>query len=535
MAEARGVDLPTRWVCVWDQRRAAELGGEQINQRCGLQLWSETLARRQQEVIIIMLSGHGGVVGERGAKREEGESSKRVDRSISSLDADEMDSIARRCKQNSRAASRPQSRPFDAEGLARLRHTIRSVQQCTNEASQGGTSNATKERLESAQRDCMSACLNAISSRGEEPGDILKAARIFVGKISSTYTDEEIECVKTIREDAARCMGGYEHRRYSQDRRKHRGRGKANGKGKLQDVQVVINTGGGLKLFVVHTSRQVAIEVQVLLRQVILRAESAQQSNTRHARIDVNGGAASALAAPSRAGGETASGGINSGIDSNTARQAREGSNQGSSGAAAAGPNGGGGSVTSTANEAHDNPPSGNTVASWFVLGNKDIMRYLAKFVDQDQYLFIAPVSKAFRRAWGPRATVTRPVVADTSVTQLTYCLELGLPSTIRQATICNAAARFGRLHLLKLAQESACGWTPATCAQAARGGHLETLQWLRAEGCDWDEKTCQLAVLGGHFRVLKWVRSPTENWPTHALGAHRRAPKLPMPGATTL
>ncbi|CAM9781665.1 unnamed protein product [Ectocarpus sp. 12 AP-2014] len=201
MAEARGVDLPTRWVCVWDRRRAAELGGEQINQRCGLQLWSETFALRQQEVIIIMLSGHGGV-GERRATREEGESSKRADRSISSLDADEMDSIARRCKQNSRAASRPQSRPFDAEGLARLRHTIRSVQQCTNEASQGGTSNATMERLESAQRDCMSACLNAISSRGEEPaGDILKAARIFVGKISSTYTDEEIECVKTIRQE----------------------------------------------------------------------------------------------------------------------------------------------------------------------------------------------------------------------------------------------------------------------------------------------------------------------------------------------
>ncbi|CAM9851502.1 unnamed protein product [Ectocarpus sp. 6 AP-2014] len=107
-------------------------------------------------------------------------------------------------------------------------------------------------------------------------------------------------------------------------------------------------------------------------------------------------------------------------------------------------------------------------------------MWYLAEFVDQDQYLFIAPVSKAFRRAWGPRATVSRPVVADTSVRQLTYCLELGLPSSIRQATICNAAARFGRLDLLKLAQESACGWTPATCAQSARGGHLETLQWLR-------------------------------------------------------
>ncbi|CAN0125738.1 unnamed protein product [Ectocarpus sp. 12 AP-2014] len=97
-------------------------------------------------------------------------------------------------------------------------------------------------------------------------------------------------------------------------------------------------------------------------------------------------------------------------------------------------------------------------------------MWYLAEFVDQDQCLYIAPVSKTFRRAWGPRATTTRPVVADTSVRQLTYCFGLGLPSSIRQATTCNAAARFGRLDLLKLAQESACGWTPATCAKAARG-----------------------------------------------------------------
>ncbi|CBJ27896.1 hypothetical protein Esi_0086_0098 [Ectocarpus siliculosus] len=143
-------------------------------------------------------SGRGGV-GERRAKREEGESSKSAGRSISSWDADEMDSIARRCKLNPRAASRPQSGPFGAEGLARLRRTIRSVQQCTNEAGQGVTSNVSKERLESAQRDCMSACLNVISSRGEEPGGILKAASIFVGKISSTYTDETIERVKTIK------------------------------------------------------------------------------------------------------------------------------------------------------------------------------------------------------------------------------------------------------------------------------------------------------------------------------------------------
>ncbi|CAM9873681.1 unnamed protein product [Ectocarpus fasciculatus] len=149
---------------------------------------------------------------------------------------------------------------------------------------------------------------------------------------------------------------------------------------------------------------------------------------------------------------------------------------------------------------------------------------YLAEFVDQDQYLFIAPVSKAFRLAWGPRATVTRPVVADTSTKQLRCCLKLGLPLCIRRTNVCNAAARFGRLDVLKLARKSACGWTPATCAQAAWGGHLEVVKCLRAQGCGWDEEACQLAAHERHFHVLIWVRSSTENLPTGVVDSERRA-----------
>lgn len=84
-------------------------------------------------------------------------------------------------------------------------------------------------------------------------------------------------------------------------------------------------------------------------------------------------------------------------------------------------------------------------------------MPYLADFVHHDEYLFIALVSKNFRRAWGPRATITRPVGADTSIGQLRYCLELGLPMNIRHKRICNAAARFGKLDLLELAHKSHC------------------------------------------------------------------------------
>ncbi|CAM9499006.1 unnamed protein product, partial [Ectocarpus sp. 13 AM-2016] len=126
--------------------------------------------------------------------------------------------------------------------------------------------------------------------------------------------------------------------------------------GKIPNADFGIYSGEGLELFIMKATRQVAVELQVLLRQVVLCAEKAQQ--------------------------------------------AREGSNQGSSGVAAAGPGGGRGSSTSAGNETHGKPPHGYDLTCRFALANQDIMSYIAEFV-QDQYLFIAPVSKDFRRAWG--------------------------------------------------------------------------------------------------------------------------------------
>ncbi|CAM9605996.1 unnamed protein product, partial [Ectocarpus sp. 4 AP-2014] len=66
-----------------------------------------------------------------------------------------MDSIAHRCKSNSRTTNRPPSSgPLGAEALqdlVNLQRTIKSVQQCTNEAGRGVTSRASKRRLEQAK------------------------------------------------------------------------------------------------------------------------------------------------------------------------------------------------------------------------------------------------------------------------------------------------------------------------------------------------------------------------------------------------
>ncbi|CAN0273843.1 unnamed protein product, partial [Ectocarpus fasciculatus] len=66
------------------------------------------------------------------------------------------------------------------------------------------------------------------------------------------------------------------------------------------------------------------------------------------------------------------------------------------------------------ANEIHGILPDENTVARRRGFDSQDVLSYLVEVVDHGQYLFIAPAYKAFRRAWGPRATTTLPVVADT-------------------------------------------------------------------------------------------------------------------------
>ncbi|CBJ32026.1 SUMO deconjugating cysteine peptidase Ulp2 [Ectocarpus siliculosus] len=117
-----------------------------------------------------------------------------------------MDTIAHRWKRNSRTIDRTStSGELDAEALRHptdFQRTIKSVEECTAEAGHGVTSNAWRKRLESAKSEVKTACLKAISSKGTRPDAILEAANVFVEKISSTYTDEKVDQVKTFRNGA---------------------------------------------------------------------------------------------------------------------------------------------------------------------------------------------------------------------------------------------------------------------------------------------------------------------------------------------
>lgn len=134
-----------------------------------------------------------------------------------------------------------------------------------------------------------------------------------------------------------------------------------------------------------------------------------------------------------------------------------------------------------------------------------DITSYLAEFVDDEQYLFFAMVSREWRVAWGQRRPkVTRAVTSDTTLPQLLYSFECGLG---KSSTVCDAAAAIGRLDLLQCARSFGCPWG-SVCSKAAAGGHLNILKFARANGCPINWTTYRAARRKGHANILSWART---------------------------
>eukprot|EP00752_Nemacystus_decipiens_P005861 g5295.t1 len=100
-----------------------------------------------------------------------------------------------------------------------------------------------------------------------------------------------------------------------------------------------------------------------------------------------------------------------------------------------------------------------------------DIIDCLVHFVDDEQHLFFAGVSRGWRSAWGERPPYTRAVTVHTTLPQLRQCFECGQPL---EANVCRAIAALGKLTLLQCARASGCPWDADTCSQAAKNGHLK-------------------------------------------------------------
>ncbi|CAN0206303.1 unnamed protein product [Ectocarpus sp. 4 AP-2014] len=153
---------------------------------------------------------------------------------------------------------------------------------------------------------------------------------------------------------------------------------------------------------------------------------------------------------------------------------------------------------------------------------NVDLLRSIVSFVSEKQFLFFAPVSRAWRKAWGRRPAVTSWVTRDSSVSQLRYSFERGLPRD--RPELCAAIARLGNLELLRSARGSGCVWNGLTFSEAARRGDLAFLQWLKSSGCRWDKFSAIAAAGGGHLHVLKWLRKSGVGWDDDEWTCHMAA-----------
>jgi len=83
---------------------------------------------------------------------------------------------------------------------------------------------------------------------------------------------------------------------------------------------------------------------------------------------------------------------------------------------------------------------------------------------------------------------------------------------------LCNLAAGWGSVRLLKWARENNPDWSEVTSQLAAWNGHLPALQYLRQNGCPWGSDTCFYAATNKHWDCLQYaVDNKCPGWEKYA------------------
>jgi hypothetical protein len=84
---------------------------------------------------------------------------------------------------------------------------------------------------------------------------------------------------------------------------------------------------------------------------------------------------------------------------------------------------------------------------------------------------------------------------------------------------VCEYAACWGSLRLLKWARENNLDWSAGTCFCAALHGHLPALKYLHENGCPWDSATtCYWAAYNKHWDCLQYaVDNKCPGWKRYA------------------
>lgn len=124
-----------------------------------------------------------------------------------------------------------------------------------------------------------------------------------------------------------------------------------------------------------------------------------------------------------------------------------------------------------------------------------DIITHMAKFVDDEEFLFFALVCRKWRYVWGQRPTNTMALRPATSVSQLSYSFECGLG---RNTAVCTTTIEMGRRDLLRCAMANDCPWSGDVIELAAEAGDLELLQWAGPGTLLGDQKRVHFLQKGG-------------------------------------
>ena len=83
---------------------------------------------------------------------------------------------------------------------------------------------------------------------------------------------------------------------------------------------------------------------------------------------------------------------------------------------------------------------------------------------------------------------------------------------------VCDFAAAWGCVRLLKWTRENNRAWSADMCSQAAQNGQLPALQYLHENGCPWNMYTCWYAAHYEEWDCLKYaVDNKCPEWEKYA------------------
>lgn len=135
-----------------------------------------------------------------------------------------------------------------------------------------------------------------------------------------------------------------------------------------------------------------------------------------------------------------------------------------------------------------------------------EILFYIFSFLPQMTKIIAGLVCRSFRDISQTTRVSKKQLLTDGISYYPPAVLEKMKFHEIFDEQICQNAALYGKLDVLKWARDKGCDWDEFSCSNAAAGGHLDVLIWLHKNGCPWDGWTNILAIRGGHFEIFKYV-----------------------------